>query len=332
MAGVDRLPDDILDNILARLPTKPLIRCRCVSKHWNHLIRDPNFIKSIRARRMIILVTSNKHLNLVDANVYPEVRVVGTINGIVVLQYYGGVRATLPHTCAGDLMLFNPFTRKYLKLPRSEGQYCIQPPFSFRGGFPHNITSAYGFGYGSSANDLKIVRFKEYNLDCHNNGCGGDVCEIFSLEEFMWSKPRDMNIKHIRFEETVGTFVNGFLYWIQSGNKLVALDVAKIVVSEIHLPSQTSYDESQSRLLLEAHSGPDESRRRLGTIHGRLCLLTRTNYDDADVKFWVMNENHSWCSVTLACTLVLQDVGWAYHQHHMICILDNGRILKRQQE
>ncbi|KAF5770572.1 putative F-box domain-containing protein [Helianthus annuus] len=46
--------DDILHNILARLPGKPLLRFRCVSKHWNGLISDPYFMKS-RSRRMILL-------------------------------------------------------------------------------------------------------------------------------------------------------------------------------------------------------------------------------------------------------------------------------------
>ncbi|XP_076946910.1 putative F-box protein At1g50880 [Bidens hawaiensis] len=44
--------NDILYNILARLPGKPLLRFRCVSKHWNGLISDPYFMKS-RSRRMI---------------------------------------------------------------------------------------------------------------------------------------------------------------------------------------------------------------------------------------------------------------------------------------
>ena len=40
------LPDDILRNILVRLPAKDLIRCTCVCKARGPLITNTNFISS----------------------------------------------------------------------------------------------------------------------------------------------------------------------------------------------------------------------------------------------------------------------------------------------
>ncbi|KAK9669850.1 hypothetical protein RND81_13G159000 [Saponaria officinalis] len=37
------LPDDILEDILVRLPAKILVRWKCVSKHWYALFGDYNF-------------------------------------------------------------------------------------------------------------------------------------------------------------------------------------------------------------------------------------------------------------------------------------------------
>nr|GEV18107.1 hypothetical protein CTI12_AA135620 [Tanacetum cinerariifolium] len=46
------LPEEIIYMIVIQLPTKPLLRFQCVSKHWNSVISD--FIK-LRSRRMILL-------------------------------------------------------------------------------------------------------------------------------------------------------------------------------------------------------------------------------------------------------------------------------------
>ncbi|XP_026424840.1 F-box/kelch-repeat protein At3g06240-like [Papaver somniferum] len=39
------LPEDIIVNILSRLPVKSILRFRCVCKSWCRLFRDPDFIK-----------------------------------------------------------------------------------------------------------------------------------------------------------------------------------------------------------------------------------------------------------------------------------------------
>ncbi|CAJ1967971.1 unnamed protein product [Sphenostylis stenocarpa] len=39
------LPQDVLFEILSRVPVKDLMRFKCVSKWWNHLVSDPTFVK-----------------------------------------------------------------------------------------------------------------------------------------------------------------------------------------------------------------------------------------------------------------------------------------------
>ncbi|KAJ0729751.1 putative F-box domain-containing protein [Helianthus annuus] len=115
----DFLHDDIVCNILARLPAKPLLRFRCVSKHWNRMLREPSFMK-LRSRKTIFLPLDQTLHLIDDDNADPVVtrpiptqyrrglhrpRVIGTFNGIVVL-------ITLY-----DIILYNPFTRVSKKLP-----------------------------------------------------------------------------------------------------------------------------------------------------------------------------------------------------------------------
>ncbi|KAI3705235.1 hypothetical protein L1987_75469 [Smallanthus sonchifolius] len=53
MAAMHHLPEDIVFNIFSQIPTKPLLRLRCVSKDWNRMILD--HITKSRSRRMILL-------------------------------------------------------------------------------------------------------------------------------------------------------------------------------------------------------------------------------------------------------------------------------------
>ncbi|KAJ0558506.1 putative F-box domain-containing protein [Helianthus annuus] len=145
----DFLHDDIVCNILARLPAKSLLRFRCVSKHWNRMLRDPSFMK-LRSRKTIFLPL-DKTLHLIDDNNANSVvtrpiptqyrrgihrpRVIGTFNGIVLL-------ITLY-----DIILYNPFTRVSKELPRT----TVNP-------IP-NLNCLFGFGYAhGDEHDLKVVR------------------------------------------------------------------------------------------------------------------------------------------------------------------------------
>ncbi|MFS7937608.1 putative F-box domain-containing protein [Helianthus anomalus] len=90
MEGMPHIPKDIVFNILVRLPKQPILRFRCLSKHWNPLLSD-HFMKS-RSRRMILLPT--RPLHTID---YTND---GTINGIVLVF-------------KDDMILYNPFTQAF---------------------------------------------------------------------------------------------------------------------------------------------------------------------------------------------------------------------------
>ncbi|XP_016206013.1 F-box/kelch-repeat protein At3g06240-like [Arachis ipaensis] len=55
------LPADIITDIFVRLPIKSVLICRCVCKHWNTLISNPNFAKLLLTYTLPALMIRRKH-------------------------------------------------------------------------------------------------------------------------------------------------------------------------------------------------------------------------------------------------------------------------------
>ncbi|XP_076911428.1 F-box/kelch-repeat protein At3g06240-like [Bidens hawaiensis] len=287
------------------MPTKPFLRLRCLSKHWNRTISD-HFMKS-RSRRMILLpfkplqvVNNAAHSvselpspNFMSQGNKFHVVIVGTFNGIVLLVLE-------------DMILYNPLTGAYKTVPK---------PLPLD---PSMIDISYGFCYGTSLDDLMIVRL--INM---SSGFGqvSRWCDVFSLKKGSWSTTSRTLVKACYILNNAGTFVNGFLYWRAVRGRvhlIVALDVKEMVFSEIQLPDFGL----------------------LGTSRGRLYLFLDTS---TKFELWVMNEygvEKSWSKVLTSnaltgfiCPLLNMDVGkivvYKFEEQGQIVIYD---MLKDSEE
>ena len=196
------LPEDIVLKIFAKLPTKPLVRLKCLSKHWNHLISDPYFMESIRSRQMTLLaIRSFYTMDNRDHSIaklcspfrnskIKDVFIAGTFNGIVLI--------ILKYRDFDNMILYNPFTGLFKIIPDPD------PHPSLASSYPNSF--AYGFGYGTTPNDLKIVRLES----C----CRSKSFDIFGLKSGSWSTPPKLIPRDYAIFQRSGTFLNGFLYWI----------------------------------------------------------------------------------------------------------------------
>ncbi|PWA35310.1 restriction endonuclease, type II-like superfamily protein [Artemisia annua] len=292
------VPEEIILQIISKLPVKPLLRFKCVSKHWNLLISDPIFMKS-RSRR--ILLISGNPIHAIDNNVpvndkanlafklhspFAEGKyasVAGTVNGIVLLFIH----------C--DMILYNPLTSAYKKVP--------DHPHIHRGSRNYDV---YGFGYGTTPDDLKIV------IISSTQRRGLRSCDVYNLKTTSWNKPLELIGNYDFGDEYKGVFVNGFLYWNvylseQRSRILLALDVNKMVFSEI---------QDSIRHL---------TRFPLGTFKGRLCMiwLNRIRFK---LELWVMNEHGLRTSFSKVCQLTSLHTHLQSSTYRMMCILDDGKI------
>ncbi|XP_049407832.1 F-box/kelch-repeat protein At3g23880-like [Solanum stenotomum] len=155
------LPEELVTEILSRLPVKSLLKFACVSKSWLALISSPEFVKthlSLNANnneytRHKVMMFERTAYTFRDCSVsslfnnssirannldYPRqvpccFYMVGSVNGLICLV-----------SQLKEFFLWNPSIRKYKKL-------------SDRKTKTNFVYSVYGFGYDEFHDDYKVV-------------------------------------------------------------------------------------------------------------------------------------------------------------------------------
>ncbi|XP_052149995.1 F-box protein At5g49610-like [Oryza glaberrima] len=197
MATAEALPDDLLDEILLRLPARSILRCRAVCKAWRSRTSHPYFLRAHAARSRIIAAA------VVDTTVIPDGEVCTTISirslgdgdgyrsGAAVsssssfasvrfdsrpfvLGSWDGVVCLVPRPTAGFVRPRNPIDRYVLVNPLTKACTSVPPPAT-RGivicGYAHPTTSRYHllhadsfFSYdGTARATIQILRVGEKN-------------------------------------------------------------------------------------------------------------------------------------------------------------------------
>ncbi|XP_076957349.1 uncharacterized protein LOC143632813 [Bidens hawaiensis] len=166
----------------------------------------------------------------------------------------------------------------------------------------------FGFGYGATKDDLKIVKF-EYRI-----GDGSQYrFDVFDLRTSLWCvKPRYI-IRDFSFQDDAGMHVNGDLYWVTlraSYFGIFALNVRKMVFSDIKPPDGFGFDK---RIEVPV----------LGSIGG--CLYVVNMVGSTGFEVWLMKEKCSWMKIhSFNFDLEKLNCSRAFIP---ICIMCNGKIL-----
>ncbi|KAH0758485.1 hypothetical protein KY290_021978 [Solanum tuberosum] len=203
------LPEDLVVDILLKLPVEPLLRFKCVCKHWYALIKSESFIekhfhhKNNRARLLICNLKLEKEehtlVKSVVVSLLPEKIV--PVNGLFLVQeIFCGY---------GDcLNLWNPATREFRPLPPA--------PFVTEH-FLCNYDHEFGLGFDQLTQDYIVIWIRVF-FDNRGQGQGqgsylhNSVC-VYSSCDNSW--------KNLQFPSsfTLGlpysvTYLNGIYYWI----------------------------------------------------------------------------------------------------------------------
>ncbi|PIN12080.1 hypothetical protein CDL12_15317 [Handroanthus impetiginosus] len=292
------LPEEIITEILLRLPVKALLKFRCVSKSWLSLISSPQFIKThlkISTKNNIyshnrLIFSSCPRSNVfhtfslnpkideyssVDTLLfdYPlsvdrdkPIRIVGSCNGLVCVV-----------VGLGDVVLWNPSTGKMKKLPNSG-----------RLGGTH-----YGFGYDESNDDYKVVQTCWIN---HDPDAYETPVEVYSLRTDSW---RFVNWPGGYIFDGPGVFVNGAIHWRVNYDDntrnwvVIAQNIMTETCSNLELPMPVN-DDDDPDVMLGICGG---CLVMLGVCGGCLCAY----YDHSRfMDIWMMKEygmKDSWSKI-----------------------------------
>ncbi|KAK4259401.1 hypothetical protein QN277_005739 [Acacia crassicarpa] len=177
------LPEEIIRNILTKLPVKTLIRSRCVCKHWKNLIRSPSFISdhlhhSSTHQNPSLLLERDYDLWLLDCKMQlHEVRIAPLLDSPSTFHIVGSSNGLLCVRVGRDcefypyILLWNPATREVRQLPpNTPNTKGVHLPLSI------------GFGFSPVINDYKVV------ITYHNmKGINFDPVSPYSLLVVVYS-------------------------------------------------------------------------------------------------------------------------------------------------
>ncbi|KAI8558419.1 hypothetical protein RHMOL_Rhmol04G0091600 [Rhododendron molle] len=249
----DHIPNDMLIEILARLPVASLLRFKSLCKPWYSLITSPSFVTKHLNRSIMnserngdkLLVRlyddgSNKKercllLNDDDkfGDEYSELelqfrlqfgcyRVVGSCNGLICLsdQYYSD---------QPQIIIWNPSTRKSVTLPMAPKPQCLI------------IRFFYGFGAHPTTQEYKVIRLV-YNHESHLKL--PPKFEIYTQGTRSWRGIRSSTPQYFLFRWSHQAFLNGVVHWVcesfsEGGfrNLIMLFDMASESFSEFMLPT-----------------------------------------------------------------------------------------------
>ncbi|XP_073287018.1 F-box/kelch-repeat protein At3g23880-like isoform X1 [Primulina huaijiensis] len=316
--GIPCLPEEIVVEILARLPVKSLLKFRCVSKSWLALIYSQQLIKThlnnSRSGRnfsnyRIMSTISHPNFDLRHCSVislmqepstdacsidYPKkhpkkaVWVVGSCNGLICLAIN-----------EKDLFFWNPSTRKSKKLPPVN--------VNIKRGF-YNI---YGFGYNECDDDYKVV-----GIFCvfGNAGAYESMVKIYSSKINSWKRMEDFK-GGVPLDDS-GKFACGKLHWSASSNlgldfrwDIVSLDMESEVYGIVEQPNY----------------GEREFDSTLGVLGECICILCNYQYINADL--WVLKEYGVKESWTKVATIPYVDTPGKLLYSKVLFMLQNGELL-----
>ncbi|KAI6695770.1 hypothetical protein NL676_023480 [Syzygium grande] len=272
-AVAESFTEDLVIEILSRLPVKSLMRFKCVSKRWRSLISDPGFAKShlqrLKAGDIIPSqrIVKSSPLETID---YEQLDGgIGGGHGSVMVRFHepkvddprwmpdlvGSCDGLVCFVVHGGFLLYNPTTKESRNVP----SFDLVP----------GIKSFHGFGYDSTSDDYKIVQ---------GNGTKSYQMARFSLKSSSWRRVQVQQESHLANYR--GVYWKGALHWCavdQSRNK-----------RETAIMSFDLAEEKFHQVLSVPEVGGDVVFEGLG-IHGANLFIYHGTKNDL-CEAWITNE------------------------------------------
>ncbi|EEF36313.1 ubiquitin-protein ligase, putative [Ricinus communis] len=286
---LEKLPPELLTEILTRLPVDCLLRFRSISKSWCAKIDDPNFIKTHLKKSR----ETNSNLTLIFAGSHPDyfynvnldslnsiiklenpikgptdashnIKIVGSCNGLLCFG-----------NASGRITLMNPSTRKHKVLP------FLRMDASVKG---KSVWGAWAFGFGCDSvhDDYKVIRLGQY-LDFSLQQFETDTM-VYSLKSNSWRKIDGMSCI-IGFDQKMGVLVGEALHWLASRDRIL-LNPDVIVALNLGVED---FREVPGPDVVVVGANPNQNPSlNLGVVEEWLSVFAI--YNNTRLDIWVMKE------------------------------------------
>ncbi|XP_074278767.1 F-box/kelch-repeat protein At3g06240-like [Silene latifolia] len=224
MASESIFPDEIMIEILLRLPVKSILRCKTLSKHHYSLIHSQFFIRRHlslgRLNDQSIISPIQDSVRLFDRRGHIEVLETSPTIFDESSNYYGDV---VCDPVEGLYLVIDPMKDRFAVWNPSTREHFLLPPVpSAYDDYDTRICDrqcyAYGFGYDDITNDYKFVLIYDINLEISEDV---DVVSqniksfnIFSVSKGEWRSIEEWSgVVPELINFCSGVFVHGACHW-----------------------------------------------------------------------------------------------------------------------
>lgn len=250
-------PDEVILQILARVPTKSLFRFRAVCKYWYKLPSDRYFVQlynevSVKNPKMLVEITevSDAKSTLICVDfmrgvsefsldfLKDRVKVRASCNGLLCCS-------SIPDK--GVFYVCNPMTREFKLLPRTRER----PVTRF---YPDGEATLVGLACNLFDSSKFNVILAGYHRPFGHRADKTFICMVYNSEMNKWRKFVSLQDDHFtQMNRNQVVFANGMLHWLTvSYSCILVLDLENDVWKKIHLPDEMSYGVGNRMYLLES--------------------------------------------------------------------------------
>ncbi|KAL8107586.1 hypothetical protein AgCh_024122 [Apium graveolens] len=182
------LPNELIDEILCRLPVKPVLRFRCVSKGWCSLIDSNAFVK--------------KHLKkTLECN----------IGGGLIINGGGG------NFYLADFDSLDDADASAVRIDVPIKNLLVHSQFV---GASNGLICVWQNQMNDTNDDYKVVKVAE----CYSSRFRGKLAILYSLKTNAWTRIQNIPT-NIRFSSNDCVFASGSLHWTANTNPNIGSDI-----------------------------------------------------------------------------------------------------------
>ncbi|KAL0443799.1 UNVERIFIED_CONTAM: putative F-box protein [Sesamum latifolium] len=327
---VDFFSEEIIINILRRMPVKALLRCTSVCRSWYILITSPEFISThlnfaadskkrtpflllrrrVRNSERYGLYSDNESFSQISTFEFPFrsinswFTIVGCCNGLLCLS---DDRVYYMHT----VILWNPCIKKSVLLPKPNLIY------SSYGSFIQTL----GFGFDPIASDYKVIR-----ITYVDSGRGLPQVELYRLSTGVWQDLSFLALEYVICNRSRQAYVNGATHWIarctDCYDLIVLFDMCGEVFREMMLPVSLADNDSMRSKDLVVYK------------ESLAVIVWSVSGPEPGFCLWVMNEYGVEWSWTKHLSIDLHEFGrgyvrplWIRKHGEVITVWQDGRLI-----